>query len=111
MCTSGSAYPSRRTSAFAPARFSRSDFRADLHQLSLFLHTLPFRVYDAATGDVTYGRRTSDSLPGLFQGDVEGHNGFQATFGYQILAGPALRGVTIMGGVGVVDSYHDIGGT
>src|SRR2546429_6781735 len=37
------------------------------------------------------------------------HDALPISFGYQILAGPALRGVTIMGGVGVLDSYHDIG--
>ena len=85
--------------------------RIDVHVVSLLLRGLPFRTYDALIGDFTYGRRTSDSLPGLFAGDVEGTNGFQATFGYQFLAGGQLGGVALLGGLGWQEYYHDIGGT
>jgi len=85
--------------------------RIDVHIVSLLLRGLPVRTYDALIGDFTYGRRTSDSLPGLFAGDVEGATGFQATFGYQLLAGGELGGVTLLGGLGWQEYYHDIGGT
>jgi hypothetical protein len=85
--------------------------RMDLHILSLVLHGLPLRTYDALFADVSYGLRTSDSLHGLFPGDVQPKTGFQATFGYQFLAGPRLSGIALLGGLGFEQHYHDIGGS
>lgn len=85
--------------------------RIDVHILSLLLRRLPIRTYDALIADVSYGRRTSDSLTGLFPGDVEGTNGFQATFGYQFLAGVQRSGIAVLGGLGKETRYADIGGT
>jgi len=85
--------------------------RFDVHIVSLLLKGLPLRTYDALFADVSYGRRTSDSLHGLFAGDVQPTTGFQATFGYQFLAGRRLSGITLLGGLGVEEHYHDIGGS
>jgi hypothetical protein len=85
--------------------------RIDLHLASLLLRNLPLRTYDALIADVSYGRRTSSELTGLFPGDVEGGTGFQATFGYQFLAGKQFGGVALLGGLGVEERYTDIGGT
>lgn len=85
--------------------------RIDVHIVSLLLKDLPLRTYDALFGDLSYGHRTSDSLPGLFAGDVQPTTGFQATFGYQFLAGPRLSGIALLGGLGVEEHYHDIGGS
>src|SRR5207302_9008036 len=102
----------RITDIGVPDRTMRGlNVRADVHILSLLFRGLPIRTYDALTGDVTYGRRTSDSLPGLFAADKEGTNGLQATFGYQFLAGGELHGVAILGGLGRQQHYSDIGGT
>jgi len=103
----------RITNIGVPDRVMRGvNARIDVHIVSLVLRRLPIRTYDALIGDVTYGRRTSDSLHGLFPGDVEGTNGFQATFGYQFLAGAKIAGpVALLGGLGWEERYTDIGGT
>jgi len=85
--------------------------RADIHILSLLLRRVPVRTYDAMFGDVTYGRMTSDTLPGLFPGDEQGRIGFQATFGYHFLAGVQARGAAVLAGVGWQSHYHDIAGS
>ena len=85
--------------------------RMDLHILSLVLHGLPLRTYDALFADVSYGPRTSDTLHGLFPGDVQEKTGFQATFGYQFLVGKDLGAVALLGGLGVEEHYHAIGGS
>ena len=84
--------------------------RLDVHIVSLMLN-LPVRTYDALFADATYGSLASDTLRGLFPGDVQPRHGFSYQFGYQFLAGVQRSGVAVLGGLGWQEFYHDIGGS
>jgi hypothetical protein len=85
--------------------------RLDVHIVSLMLRNLPVRTYDALFGDVTYGSLASDTLHGLFSGDVQPRHGLSYLYGYQFLAGVQRSGVAVLGGLGWQEFYHDIGGS
>ena len=80
--------------------------RLDLRILPIFVRHLPVVTHDALFADFTYGPNTSEKVPSVL---TEPTVGTQVTFGYELLLGGQIQGVTLLGGLGVRHYAHRIG--